>query len=71
MTKLTSEMAFSSMFHKNMMPTMSMIMTAIKNVTISAVNKSNESSMNVQMNMANRVRMSCIVASCQIVRYCS
>jgi hypothetical protein len=45
-------MALSSMFHKNMMPIMSITMIAMIKLTMSAVNKSNESKMNVEMNTA-------------------
>lgn len=54
-TKLTSEIAFSSMSHKNIIPTISMIIIATTTVTIRAVNKSNESRMKVQMKIAINV----------------
>jgi len=71
MTKLTKEIALSSMFHKNMMPIMSMTIIAIIILTMSAVNKSNESKMNVEMNTAIMADTSWMTASFQIVKYCS
>ncbi len=71
MTKLTNDIAFNSIFHKNIIPTMSIIMMDIKTVTIKAVNKSNAKRMKVHVKIAINVRISCMVASCHMVRYCS
>jgi hypothetical protein len=54
MTKLTKEIALSSIFHKNMIPTMSIMIIAIRVVTIKAVYKSNDSRINVHRNIAVR-----------------
>ncbi len=70
-TRLTREIALSSMSQMNMIPTISMIIIATTTVTISAVNKSNESRTNMHMKIEIRVVTSWAVASCQIFKYCS
>ncbi len=70
-TRFTREIAFNSMSHKYIIPTMSIIIIAITPVTIKDVNKSKESKMNVHMNIAISVSSSCAVASCHILTYCS
>lgn len=50
---------------------MSIMIIAIRNVTISAVNRSNESKINVHKKIAAKVKINCMVASCHIVKYCS
>ena len=55
MTKLTSEIAFNSIFHMNITPTISMIVIATTVVTISEVKRSNESRIKVHMKIAINV----------------
>ena len=55
MTRLTKETALSSMFHKYIMPTMSIIIIAIKHVTIVDVKRSNDNNTNVQIKIAPSV----------------
>lgn len=57
-TKLTNETAFNSISHKYIIPTISIIIIAIKPVTILDVNKSNDNSTNVHINIAPSVSKS-------------